>query len=95
MTKKEILRNLDRLKAEIDKPDPDLRDVMEKLEAIERRLGDIERTPRVVERVIERRYPYRYPYYQPMRVWCHDNPFYSSSTSNVALLSGVMNGAIS
>lgn len=96
MTKKEILRDLDRLRAEIDKPDPDLRDVMDRLEAIERRLGDIERTPRVIERVIERRYPYQYPYYPyqttpwPNTTWCgtSDNTLYSSTASNIRLQSG-------
>lgn len=73
MTRAQIIKELDRIRAEVDKPDPDLRDVMDKLEAIERRLGSLESRPVVVEKYAPAPY---YPYYRydvpslPPGVWC-------------------------
>lgn len=89
MKKDQILRELDRLRSEVSKPEPDLRDVMEKLEDIERRLDAIERQPIIVDRPV--------PY--PVRPWrpAYPQPYYpmygsttavSSTTSSLRLSSG-------
>jgi len=78
MTKKEILRTIDKLRAEVEKPEPDLSDVMDKLEGIEDRLRRVEfqRAQREVIHIAPRPY---YPWYS------HPPVIYSTTTQPNAM----------
>lgn len=73
MTRKEMLRQLDKLRAEVEKDEPDLRDVMAKLEEIEARVQRIEfqKAQSIPYPVPYPVYPsYPRPYYNSPTIWC-------------------------
>ena len=88
MDRKKIISELARLRREVEKPEPDLHDVMARLDDIERRLAGIEVRGVPVPYPV---YPYQrwdpHPYWQT--TWCQSLGTNTTSTSGAITVSNI------